>query len=510
MRTRSFTALVLSFILLALCMPAMAEDYIFPSIFTNIQLPQNIYAPVLTPDTLKENEPFIKARGGTVDAWAADFAARGILLQAYDQKESRVLVISALKDVDAERLFDINEQTTETRAKYRLSHGADGAYSVLGYKYDAVSWKNFSGVGRFLQLRYAYRENDALLRRGFQRRTIRNGYSITVDMQVFGRALKGSDNTALNKVFNTLKFSQILPMPELPVFLEETDTAPVETGQAAFTMKGKTKAGAKLTAVLMSFATSNTQIFEATATNTGNYTLPILLPAEDVYLMTLNIQASGQEDFSKAYNIRYQKGLLPVQITAAPPAEFTADEFTLTGMTTEAGVTARLLVNGKAFEKKPGKNGKFSFVIDTTAEGAYEITLILTKNGFKERSFQYSSSRALSQAVRDRLIKESALSPDYKDLLFNPDTYDSQMLTYQGYIVSKEESDSLWTIKFALQKTEVGFEDMIIINVDADPGYPINTLVRVYGQMIGLNIGQDETGTEEKLPKIQLSLMEGV
>ncbi len=48
---------------------------------------------------------------------------------------------------------------------------------------------------------------------GFQRRTIRNGYTITVDMQVYGRNVSGADNTALNKVFDSFGFTQALPVP---------------------------------------------------------------------------------------------------------------------------------------------------------------------------------------------------------------------------------------------------------------------------------------------------------
>ena len=510
MRIRSFAALALSITLMAVCLPALAEVYTLPGILASVDVPVKTYSPILTPDTLKDNEAFIKSKGGTVEAWAADFLARGILLQTYDQDDSRVLVISALQDVDAQRMFDINEQTSETRAKYRLSHGADGAYSILGYRYDSVSWKNFPDVGRFLQLRYSYRVGGDLLRRGFQRRAIRNGFTITVDMQVFGRSLKASDNTALNKVFNTLRFTQILPMPELPVFLDESETAPVETSQSAFTMKGKTKPGAKLTAVLMSFATSQTQVFEAVAKDSGSYTLPVTLPGEDVYLMTLNIQYPGLEEFSKAYNIRYQKGLLPIQVTSAPPAEFTEDAFTLTGVTPESGVTARLTVNGKTTTKRPGINGTFSFTIDTSAPGAYNISLTLTKSGFNERSFQYAAARALSPQERETMLRDSAVSPPYQDLLDNPDLYDGQTLMYEGYIVSREEADSLFIFQFALQKTESGFLDLVVISSDTDPGYPINTPVRMYGQMIGMNMGQDDTGQDERLPKVELIMMEGV
>ena len=81
---------------------------------------------------------------------------------------------------------------------------------------------------------------------------------------------------------------------------------------------------------------------------------------------------------------------------------------------------------------------------------------------------------------------------------------------YEGYIVSREEADSLFIFQFALQKTESGFLDLVVISSDTDPGYPINTPVRMYGQMIGMNMGQDDTGQDERLPKVELIMMEGV
>lgn len=509
MSKRFFLILALVFILLLPCLPAMAEAYNFPSIMAGVQLPDGVYKTVLTQDNLQANEGYIKTRGSTVQAWADDFAARGILLQAFDPANDRVLVISALQDVDAQQLFDINQHTSDVRKKYRLSHGNDGAFTVLGYRYDAVSWKNFTGVGRFLQLRYSYRQGGDLIHRGYQRRTIRNGYTITIDMQVFGRQLKAADNSALNKVFDTFAFSRILPMPELPITLNETETAPVETSKPDFTMKGKTKPNAKLTAVLMSFGTSETKVFNASANKSGNYSLPVQLPGEDVYLMTLTVEYEGLEDFSKSFNIRYQKGLLPAQIIAPPPPELTSDEFRLTGQTTETGVTARLSVNGVESSKNVGKNGSFYFDIDTSKEGAFDIRLTLSKKGLTDRVFSFNSYRYLSRQAQEDAIKQNAVSPEYDELMSNPDAYDAQTLTYEGYITAKENIEGEWTIRFALKKTGSGFEDSFLLSATEDPGLPVNTPVRIYGEMAGIAVIQQESGVEERLPKLQLTLISG-
>jgi hypothetical protein len=507
MRIRNMMFLAAAIILLGLFPAAGAESYQFPSIYAGIVLPDGVYQKVLTPDNLQANEEFIKSKGGDVTTWAADFSAKGILLQAYDTQNDRALVITALKDVDGESIFDINEHPAQVRTKYRLSHGASGSYTILGYKYDSVSWRNFPGIGRFLQLRYTYRRGNEVLHRGYQRRTVRNGYTITVDMQVYGRQLSGRDNTALNKVFDTFTFSQILPMPPLPITLDETVSVPVETSKPSFTMKGKTKPEASLRAVLMSFSSGTTQVFEAKANKSGNYTLPIELPGEDVYVMTLTVSVPGFEDLNRSYNIRYQQGLLPAQIISAPGMELAADVFTLAGQTTESGVRATLYVNGLRSSMNVPKNGSFSFEIDTSAEGSYDIRLVLSKKGLQDRVFQYTAARLLSPQAREELLRRNALSPTYQELIANPDSYDDKMLRLEGTLVEKSNSSDTWVLHLALSKTENGFSDIVVLTADRDPGLAINAKACAYGKMSGMYLTQDEQGNEIKLPQINLNLL---
>ncbi|NLX82920.1 MAG: hypothetical protein GXZ04_03770 [Clostridiales bacterium] len=507
MRKRVFSLLCALLMMMSFLPASAAESFQFEGVNAAVSLPEGVYQPVLTPANLKDNEAFIQQQGGTLAAWQADFEARGILLQAYDTANNRVLVITALQDVDGQRLFDINEHTPDVRAKYRVSHGGSGAYTILGYRYDSISWKSFKNIGRFLQLRYSYRLNGELARRGFQRRTIRNGYTITVDMQVFDRQLTARDNAALNKVFDTFTFTSILPVPPLPLSLDETVTAPVETSKPNFVMKGKTKPEANLRAVLMSFSTSATKVFEAKANKSGAYSLPIELPSQDVYVMTLTVQSAGLEDLNRSYNIRYQAGLIPVSLTSVPSGELLEDQFVLAGSTTESNVKATLTVNGKETTKNVARNGTFSFTFDTKEEGTYTIRLVLTKKGLQDRVFNYTGVRVLSPLAREELLKKSALSPSYTELTQNPNMYDGKMLFYQGTLVAKGNDADNWVLRLALNKTESGFTDILYITSDTDPGFEVNSQVNIYGLMEGMNVAPDAQGNEETLPRISLSLM---
>ena len=97
---------------------AMAEDQqvALPAIPAVLVLPEGVYNPVLTPDSLKDNGPFILSRGGTVEEWEEEFKTKGILMKAYDDKNRRLLVVTGLQDEDGQRFGDIDLQTADTRA----------------------------------------------------------------------------------------------------------------------------------------------------------------------------------------------------------------------------------------------------------------------------------------------------------------------------------------------------------------------------------------------------------
>jgi len=90
----------------------------------------------------------------------------------------------------------------------------------------------------------------------------------------------------------------------------------------------------------------------------------------------------------------------------------------------------------------------------------------------------------------------------------NPEGYDGQLLTYTGYLVSKEDASGEWILRIALDKTDSGFAQEMIVTAEGDPGHAVDSRVRVYGYLVGRNIGQTAAGEEEILPKLQLALLD--
>lgn len=498
---------LICFVVLFQYAPIHAEVFSVEPIKAGFELPEGVYQTVLTPDTLQAHEDFIKAQGGTLETYAAAFKAEGILVKAYDPANQRVFVLTARQDVDAKKYFDIDKQTPETRAVYRQSHGKDGAYAVLGYKYDSVEWKNFENVGRFLMLRYTFREGGELVCRGFQRRTIRNGYTITLDMQVYGRMLAGKDNTALNTIFDSFHFSELSQQSKFYAPLEETMSAPIETNVPDFTMKGKTSANASLTAVVSSFSTNKAEVFKTTAKANGVYTLPVKLPQEGIYLMTFTVEIDGKEALSKVYDIKYQSGLIPVAFSSAPPEQLFQESFKVAG-NTDKGVNVTLTVNGKESAKKVGANKAFSFTVNTKTDGEYKLVLSFTKDGAQTRSFSYTVIKGPPEPAETPL--PLALTPSYDQLISKKDNYDGKPLQFDGYLISNEEKAGEWQMLFALRKTEGAYADYLLLASNKQVQFPLETKVRAYGTLVGYVNDISIDGKEAMCPKLEISLTEAL
>lgn len=512
--------LFLIFILiLALLLPgfAAAEDtqISLPALPAVLVLPEGVYSPVLTPDNLKDNGPFILSRGGTVEEWQAEFKNKGILLKAYDDKNQRLLVVTGLQDEEGQRFGDIDLQSADTRAQYRSLYQKDGPFANQGYRVESAEWKNFKHVGRFLMIKYNLREGGELVHRGFARRTVKNGLSIMLDMQVFGRKLKAGDNTALNRVFDTLSFTgNVGEGQSMPVFLNEVTTAPAETNKPSFTMSGMTRSGAKLTATVLSFSSSTPSNFTAEADAKGHYSLPIQLSGEGVYMLTLMVEAEGLEPLEKTYSINYGKGLLPVTFTSQLPETLTGDKYTISGVT-EPGTKVQLIVNDKNTTKRASGKGAFSFPIATKADGAYTVRLSFEKAGFDARIFNFTAVRGSAaetvvasvqtdpaQGAAAAEASGQALSPSYTDLVANADDYDGKLLTYDGFVTGTQQQGGEWEISLALRKGASGYADTVLAVDDQDPGFAEGSRVRVYGILEGL--GAAAEGAEYTYPRLRV------
>lgn len=498
--------LSLACLALLLIAPALAETYSFPEVQAYVTLPENTYEVVLTPGNLSEHTAYLAAENMDFDATLNAFESEGVLLKALDLDNNRTLVITALKDVDAQNYFDLNKQDEDMRKEFRLSHTDGSVYSVLGYSYSSAAWKNYGGdTLRFLQTKYTLHQEGRQVCSGYQRRTIRNGYTITLDMQVTGRNAKDADNTALEKVMKGFGFSQILPLPELPLKLSISTAPPTETDSDTFTIKGTTAKKAAVTATVYSLGSAGSQSFTKAADSNGSFSIKVQLPSQGVFSVTITAEAEGAIPAQRVYAVTYQRGLLPVDLHLIP-GDTLGDTTSISG-TTVSGAKISVSVDGPIVTNKTSSKQNFNFSLDTSKEGTYTIILSVTKKGLNDRSFSYTATRAYTDVERIEKIKASSKKIAYADMKKNANQ--GKNVVYTGYIASAAPTlGDEWLVTFALNKSGSTYKNLIYVLTDSQPLFAEGEKAKLYGVISSTYTLLDADGNTKTYPRVEAYFFE--
>ena len=495
---------VFSLLLISAAATANAETYSFGDIRAQVEIPAD-YETVLTPYNLSSKADWITEQGLDYDALANSFEAEGILLQAVDAETNRTLVITALRDTDGQTYFDLNNQDEDMRKEFRVSHTNGTAYGILGYTYSSAKWANYGKVNlRFLQTQYTLRQDGQLVCSGYQRRTIRNGYTITLDMQVRDRTAKEADNTALEKVMKTFTFTEILPMPELPIKLTVSSAPPAETNEDTFTVKGTTAKKATVTATVFSLGTSGGQTYQTTANGSGSFSMKVTLPAQGIYSVTITAEAEGAITAQRLYSVTFQKGVLPVDLTVHPGD--TLNDETLFSGTTVAGAKIQLAISGPITYSKTVTGSKFNFKVDTSAEGTYQFVLSVTKKGLQERTFTFSAVRSYTDAEREDKIRSKAKKMTYANLPKAENR--GKAVVETGWITGIEQNIDEWVVTFAMTQSGSSYKDIVYLICREEPAFTVGDKVKVYGTASGTFSEINEDGKIKSYPRIDVSFMD--
>jgi len=504
MRKIVFILIVLGLCLVA-ALPGLCQAVTLETISATVEIPDSYT--ILTPENMETNVAFLQSKGTTLDVTLQSFQAEGILLQAWGQDGNTCLQITALHDLDAQAYFDIDQQTPTIRAKYRREHLDGEAYQALGISYSSAEWKNTTAYGRFLMLKYVQRIGGKVDHRGFARRTIRNGYTITVDYQVSGRSISAKDNNALNDVMDTWRFTSVLPMPVAGSStgtgavatknVEITAGPPRQTNSSSFTVKGLSKPGALISGSVVRMGTAEYVPVSDTADQSGDFSLSVLLPQEGVYVMAFTVTVNDVEVKDLTFpEITYDKTLLPVSFSETFPEEITTDKLTISG-TTDKGVLAECNVNGKSTKKKVGSNGKFSFSIDTSEEGNYSIDLVFSKEGLKNQKFPLYATRVRSDNDKDDVIRSEAIKPAHTTLTSKIKGYTGRIMGYNAYVTEIAKSGDTWLVYMSFRKIKSVYRDIIIVMTKDEPTFTVDSQVKMYGRCTGMYQVQDDSGVKE-------------
>ena len=489
---KAIPCLLLLLLLLA-CAPALAETYVFDQLYATMEMPEGYI--VLTPDNLNNYSDWLEARGSSMEIASNDFLARGVLLQAWTEEGDACFELRAVQNERSASIFDVNEQTSDVRGVYRTSHYPNNEYE--GYEFTTSEWKNTDN-GRFLVLRYTRRDNGEILYRGFMRRTIRNGYEIDFDMQIYGRSTTNKDNTNLNKIWETFTFVEVLPLPpKASARILITDEPPAETNEQEYEIEGTAAEGVTLTAVVMGLSYPEPIVTEATAGKNGKFSLPINLPREGVFLITITGEYQGEEVVELAYPVTYQRTLLTVNFTTKPGDTVSQDEVEFAG-TAEPGATIQIFLNGEdAMTKRVTSAGKFSISLDAEEEGVYEAVLAFSKKNLADRRFTFTFTRKWTEEDMMDYLNEQSISPSYSQLIDKMEGYEGRIMDYKAYIVDISESGDMYIIRMALNRKNDEYSNIILVTSEEKPNFQVDERVMMYGTCAGMSLSTGVEGEEE-------------
>ena len=479
---------------IVLCSCCLADSYVLDEIYAAVDIPDEYV--VLTPKNLSDFAVWMESKGLDTESVTNDFLRRGVLLQAWNEDEGRVFEIRAEQTDETQIVFDVNVQTTEYRSQYRLSHYPNNEYE--GYDFSSSEWKNTGDAGRFLMLKYVRRESGEILYRGYMRKTIRNGYEITLDMQVSDRSLTSKDNSALNTIWNSFRFVEVLDLPPAAkAQINITGAPPTETHSQSFNITGTAAEGVKFTAVVMGLNYPDPVVSEMTVGKNGKVSIPIKIPREGVFLITVTAEYKDEEVLELAYPVTYQRTMLAVNFTTSPGETTAVDEIKFAG-TSEAGASIQVFVDGElALTKKVTSAGKFAVTTDLKEEGTHEVALVFSKKGLADRRFTFTVTRRWSDADTLASLKKQAVKPSYKQLTSKPEKYEGRILGYTAYITDVSQSGMDWVITMAMSRKNGKYSNYFLVIATEEPSFKAGDKVEVYGTFEGMSLSVGEDGSEE-------------
>lgn len=495
--------------LLLLSVGAQAEVHVLDEIYATIEIPET-YPVVITPKNLDVYVTWLESQGKDPEAVRADMTSRGVLMQCWPEDGSTCFEITVKQNDRTLGIFDVNQQNEAMRASYRLGHYPRNDYLSEGYDFSSASWTKLEG-DRYLALKYVHRDGGEVLNKGFMRRTIFNGFEITLDMQVYGRNATDKDNNALNKLWKTLSFVEVLPLPAVAsAMINITTTPPEETNERDFHIKGTAASGVSFTAVVMGMSYDGSILYEETVDRSGKFDIPIELPKEGVFLITFFAEYEGEEVLELAYPVTYQRMLLTVNMDIPVPKEITSDELTLLGDSV-AGSEIQVFLDGETLEsKRVNGEGRFKLVLDIDEEGPHELVLVFSKKGLADRRLVYTINRKWTDGDMLSYLKKHATKPTYANLVKKPEDYEGEMIGFKAYLLDVSQNGDEWLVRMALTKDDGKFKNMIIVSTNEEPSFTEGERIMMYGTYAGLSLSisgdENEDTAEENLPLFELLL----
>ncbi len=526
--------MILLILLLAVCACAAADtEYALKTCSGKIRLNTDTYI-VLTPDNLADHPDLLSSLCKTQEELLKDWEERGVQLQAWKKTLDVCVEVTAVQDEDSARYYDLEKLTRKERNEFlkRVSSGklADRGYRVFssGKVITKPEWKKQKLGGNFVRFEYIHND-DSRKQRGLGCITVRNGYTVFLDYQVYNRLILGGElNNQLNKIANTIEFddtdivaasqSSAVIQPggsdsgeassSVPsgaaAMLSITSALPKTTNSGIFSVEGTAYPGSEVIVVVVNMAKTTTThpYFSNVAGSNGKFSVKVTLPEEGSYQIAVN-NYIGNSFLAETTipQITYSKIALPYQLDKPIPDQITTDELVVSG-TTEKGVTIQCIVtNGISTYNKTVKTngtGKFSFKFSTKEETEYDITLVFSKKNLSTERLNVKATRNLTeQDNRERTAEKARkMRASYSALFRNLTSYIGETMVYEAHIVSVDQVGEEWIIKAAPKLNNKTYSNFLYYMAKEDPGIAVGSKVKLYGICRGAYQHQSEEGSD--------------
>lgn len=511
--------IVLILLLLAVCTVSSAETEVaLDAISGKVTFNDDIYV-VLTPSNLGEHPDLLSGIGKTQEELLADWNARGVQLQAWSKDKSVSVEMTVVQDDSSLRYFDLESQDRAGRNQYLKEQIS--SLRENGYLLDTSEMKLHSKSGHYVTCEYVLHGEDAT-HRGVIRRTVRNGYTFTINYEVYNRTLRGTDRDRSRKIVNAVVIETVAApaassglqtqsavdtegLAGIPSnaadTLNLTVFPPEKTNSGTFTVEGTAYPGSEIIVVAMDYTkTTPGHPFSAVTGTNGKFKVKVTLPEEATYQIFINMYI-GETCVADSYvnQITYSKFALPYSLDKPIPEQLTADELVISG-TTDKGVTIQCIVtNGiSTFDKTIRTNGtgKFNFKVNTKDEAEYDITLVFSKKNLSTERLNVKAARTLTAEDNKNRTASKAMKASYAALVKNLSSYIGQTMVYEAHIVKIEQIDDEWIITAALKLSKGTYSNFLYYMSKEDPGLAEGSRLKLYGTCVGPYQIQSEEGNE--------------
>ena len=513
---RKTLLLILVLLLTVVCAYAAAEtEFPLEAVSGRMSFDESFFI-VLTPGNLSDHPDLLSSIGKTADELRSDWESRSVLMQAWSKDQKTCVEIILTQDDLSAKYYDVNVRTGGERNEYKeefTTRLRQNGYSVFQPKI-----KKHNNSGYYVEYQYLYNGDNQ--HRGIGAAIIRNGYSLLIDYQTYDRKPRKADEDRSRHIINTVIIDTVSAAPAAAVtdsqqtpeaakssdipagaanMLSVSSYPPKNTNSGIFKVEGRTYPGSEVIIVAMRWSGSSYR-FPAVVKANGDYSATVTLPAEGLYMITVNMCINDITVNDLVLDsVTFNKTVLPYSVDTDIPEILTGDELVISG-TTEKGVEVQCLVdlNGEAIpikSVKVNRNQTFKFTIPTDREGEYSITLVFAKANLGTERPSWTAVRKLSDAEKTQRVASKATKVNYNVLVRNADKYYKKVLVFDAYITDVTQSGDQWIITAANKLNKKKYYNFLIYTSDTDPGLTAGTSVKIYGTYTGLYEIQSEEGT---------------